>query len=87
MENCSNCQQVKDKHLNRGGVTQTIDIPIWKWETINMDFVVSLPKTTILHYLIWVIVNIMTKSAHFIPVKSIYKVEDYAKLYIHEILR
>ena len=52
-----------------------------------MDFVVSLPKTTILHYLIWVIVNIMTKSAHFIPVKSIYKVEDYAKLYIHEILR
>ena len=52
-----------------------------------MDFFVSLPKTRKLHDSIWVIVEIMTKSAHFIHVKSIYKAEDYAKHYIDEILR
>ena len=51
-----------------------------------MDFVVSVPKTRKLHNFIWVIIDIMTKSAHFIPVKSIYKAKDYAMLYIDEIL-
>ena len=58
-----------------------------KWEAINMDFVVDLLRTRKQHDSIWVIVDRMTKSAHFIPVKSTYRVEDYAKLYIDEIVR
>ena len=52
-----------------------------------MDFVVGLPRTRRQHDSIWVIVDRLTKSAHFIPVKSTYRVEDYARLYIDEIVR
>ena len=52
-----------------------------------MDFVVGLPKTRKMHYSIWFIVYKMTKSALFIPLKSTYRDEDYAKLYIDEIVR
>ena len=52
-----------------------------------MDFVVGLPGTRKLHDSIWVIVNRMTKSNHFIPVKSTYKAEHYDKLYIDDIVR
>ena len=52
-----------------------------------MDFVVGLSKTRRQHDSIWVIVDPMTKSAHFIPVKSTYRVEDYATHYIYEIVR
>ena len=52
-----------------------------------MDFVVGLPKTRRKHDSIWVIVDRMTKSSHFICVKSTYRAEDYAKLYIDEIVR
>ena len=73
--------------LKPGGLTQSIEIPTWKWEAINMDFVVGLPGTRKLHYSIWVIVKRMTKSAHFIFEKYTYKDGDYAKLYIDEIVR
>ena len=52
-----------------------------------MDFVIGLPKIRRQHDSIWVIMDRMTKSAHFIPVKSTYRVEDYAKLCIDEIMR
>ena len=52
-----------------------------------MDFIVGLPRTRILHDSISAIVDRMTKSAHFIQVKSTYMTEDYAELYINEILR
>ena len=52
-----------------------------------MDFVVSLPKTRRQHDSIWVIVDRKTKSTHFIPVKSTYRAEDYARPYIDEIMR
>ena len=52
-----------------------------------MDFLVCLPMTRKLHDSILVIVDKMTKSAHFIPVKSTYRAKDYAKLYINEIVR
>ena len=52
-----------------------------------MDFVVSIPKTERQHDSIWVIMDRMTKSLHFIPVKSTYRVEDYVRLYIDEIVR
>ena len=65
-----NCQQVKAKHLKPGGLTQIIEVLTWKWEAINMDFVVGLLKTRKQHDSVWVIGDIFTKSAHFIPIKS-----------------
>ena len=52
-----------------------------------MDFAVGVPKTRRQHNSICVIVDRITKSAHFIHVKSTYRVDDYAKLYIHDIVR
>ncbi|WMV46414.1 hypothetical protein MTR67_039799 [Solanum verrucosum] len=87
MARCSNCQQVKAEHQGPGGLTQDIDIPTWEWEDVNMDFVVGLPRTRRQHDSIWVIVDRLTKSAHFLPVKVSYSAEDYAKLYIKDIVK
>ena len=62
-------------------------IPEWKWERIAMDFVVGLPKTMSKYESIWVIVDRLTKSAHFIPVKVTYNAEKLAEIYISEIVR
>ena len=70
-----------------GGLTEEIDIPTWKWELINMDFITGLPRTHRKHYSIWVIVDRMTKSSRFLAVKTTYSAEDYAKLYLTEIVR
>ncbi|XP_069148119.1 uncharacterized protein [Solanum lycopersicum] len=78
--------QVKQEHLKPGGLTKIIEVSNKKWEAINMDFIVGLPKTRRHHNSIWFIVDRMTMSAHFIPVKSTYIAEDYAKLYIDEIV-
>ena len=68
-------------------MAQEIKLPDWKWERINMDFITGLPRSRRQHDSIWVIVDRMTKSAHFLPVKTTHSVEDYAKLYIKEIVK
>ncbi|WMV29677.1 hypothetical protein MTR67_023062 [Solanum verrucosum] len=85
--NCTNCQKVKVEHIKPGGLSQYIDIPTLKWENVNMDFVVGLPRTRRQHDFIWDIVDRMKKSAHIIPVKVTYSVEDYAKLYIKKLVK
>ncbi|KAH0735409.1 hypothetical protein KY285_011116 [Solanum tuberosum] len=84
---CPNCQQVKVEHQKPEGMTQVINIPTWKWEVINMDFITGLPRTCRHHNSIWVIVDTVTKSAHFLVVNTTDSAEDYAKLYINEIVR
>ncbi|MCF8701880.1 hypothetical protein L3054_10855 [Corynebacterium sp. MC-10] len=84
---CPNCQQVKIEHQKPGGLLQDMEIPAWKWEIINMDFITGLPRTLRKYDSIWVIVDRLTKSAHFLPVRTTYSAEDYARLYIKEIVR
>ncbi|WMV46054.1 hypothetical protein MTR67_039439 [Solanum verrucosum] len=84
---CPNCQQVKVEHQKPGGLSQSISIPTWKWEEMNIDFIVCFPRTRRQHESIWVIVDRMTKSAHFLPVKVSCSEEDYAKLYLREMVR
>ena len=67
---CPNCQQVKYEQQRPGGTLQRMPIPKWKWERIAMDFVVGLLKTMSKYDSIWVIVDRLTKSAHFILVKG-----------------
>ena len=78
--NCPNCQQVKEEHLKLGNFTKIIDVLTLKWEAINMDFLVGLPNTRRQHESISIIVDSITKYAHFIPVKSTQRVKDFAIL-------
>ena len=63
-----------------------MNIPEWKWEDISMDFIVGLPRTQKGYDSIWVIVDRLTKSAHFLPVKTGYLAKQYAELYMDHIL-
>ncbi|XP_076940015.1 uncharacterized protein LOC143609027 [Bidens hawaiensis] len=58
----------------------------WKWEGIAMDFITKLPLTASKHDSIWVIVDRLTKSAHFLPIRENYRVEHLAQLYVKEIV-
>nr|GEV37209.1 putative reverse transcriptase domain-containing protein [Tanacetum cinerariifolium] len=64
---CLTCLKVKAKHQRTSGLLQQPEIPVWKWEGIAMDFMTKLPRTSSGHDTIWVIVDRLTKSAHFLP--------------------
>ena len=66
---CLTCQQVKAEHQAPSGMLQPLSIPVWKWEEITMDFVMGLPTTLKGYNAVWVIVNRLTKSAHFLPIR------------------
>ncbi|GJT71113.1 putative reverse transcriptase domain-containing protein [Tanacetum coccineum] len=68
------------------GLLHQPEIPIWKWEGIAMDFMTKLPRTSSGHDTIWVIVDWLTKSAHFLPMREDYKMERLARLYLNEIV-
>jgi hypothetical protein len=63
-----------------------LSIPEWKWENIFRDFILGLPRTSHGYNSIWVIVDRLTKLAHFIPVSTAYRVRQYAKLYTSHIV-
>ena len=84
---CLVCQQVKAEHQVPVGLLQPLSMPEWKWERITMDFVSGLPRTQRNHDAIWVIVDRLTKSAHFLAIKMDYSLERLAELYINEIVR
>ncbi|XP_071739589.1 uncharacterized protein [Rutidosis leptorrhynchoides] len=69
---CLTCQQVKIEHQRASGLLQPLDIPVWKWDDISMDFVCGLPKTVKRHDAIWVVIDRLTKSAHFLPIRMDY---------------
>jgi hypothetical protein len=71
---CDTCRKVKVDYMKSGGLLQPLCIPDWKWNDISMDFIVGLPMTASKFDSIWVIVDRLSKSAHFIPVNTNYKV-------------
>ncbi|KAH9763374.1 Endonuclease [Citrus sinensis] len=84
---CLTCQQIKAEHQRPAGLLQSNQIPQWKWEEITMDSVVDLPKTTKMHDAIWVIVDRLTKSTHFLPIRMTYTMDQLAEIYVKEIVR
>ncbi len=83
---CDICQRIKAEHQRLAGLLQPLSIPLWKWEEISMIFVQGLPTTPTGNDSICVIVDRLTKSAHFIPVKRIFSLKKLAKLYVKEIV-
>nr|GEZ94358.1 putative reverse transcriptase domain-containing protein [Tanacetum cinerariifolium] len=83
---CLTCAKVKAGHQKPSGLLQQPETHVWKWERITMDFIVGLPRTLSGHDSIWVIVDRLTKSAHFLPVKMIDSIEKLTQLYLKEIV-
>ncbi|GJZ21346.1 reverse transcriptase domain-containing protein [Tanacetum coccineum] len=83
---CLTCSRVKIECQKPSGLLVQPEIPMWKWEIITMDFVSKLPKTSIGHDTIWVIVDRLTKLAHFIPIRATDSMETLTRLYIKEIV-
>ena len=77
---------MKLEHQRPAGLLQPLPIPEWKWDMIAMDFMTGLPHTTGGLDSIWVIVDRLTKSAHFLPVKKTYSTDILARLYINRIV-
>ena len=84
---CLVCQRVKVEHQKPAGLLQPLPIPTWKWEHVTMDFIVGLPRTKRKHDAIWVIVDRLTKSAHFLAIRVTDSLNSLVELYIREIVR
>ncbi|GJV76743.1 putative reverse transcriptase domain-containing protein [Tanacetum coccineum] len=82
---CLTCSKVKAYHQRPSGLLQQPEIPEWKWDKITMDFITKLPRSKNGHDTIWVIVDRLTKSAHFLAIREDYKIDglhrDASRLY------
>ncbi|KAK1421783.1 hypothetical protein QVD17_24409 [Tagetes erecta] len=83
---CLTCSKVKAKHQRPSGLLVQPEIPVWKWESISMDFITKLPRTPSGCDSIWVIVDRLTKSAHFLAIRESDPASKLAKMYIQEIV-
>ncbi|GKB36861.1 putative reverse transcriptase domain-containing protein [Tanacetum coccineum] len=83
---CLTCSKVKAEHQRPSGLLQQPEIPEWKWDKITMDFITKLPRSKNRYDTIWVIVDRLTKSAHFLAIREDYSTERLAKIYIDEIV-
>ncbi|GJT18114.1 putative reverse transcriptase domain-containing protein [Tanacetum coccineum] len=76
---CLTCSRVKAECQKPSGLLEQPEIPMWKWERITMDFITKLPKTSNKHDTIWVIVDRLTKSTHFIPTRETNSMETFTR--------
>ncbi|KAM0010014.1 putative nucleotidyltransferase, Ribonuclease H [Helianthus debilis subsp. tardiflorus] len=83
---CLTCAKVKAEYQKPSGLLQQPEIPVWKWEQISMDFITKLPRTPRGHDMIWVIVDRLTKSAHFLPIHEKDSSGKLAEIYLREIV-
>ena len=83
---CFICQQVKADKQKPSGLMQPLPIPEWKWERITMDFVFKLPPTVQRHDDIWVVVDRLTKSTHFLPIREKFSPQKLAELFMNHIV-
>nr|GEZ87880.1 putative reverse transcriptase domain-containing protein [Tanacetum cinerariifolium] len=83
---CLTCLKVKAKHQKPSGLLVQLEIPQWKWDNITMDFVTKLPRKQSGNETIWVVVDRLTKSAHFQPMKETDPMDKLARLYLKEVV-
>ena len=84
---CIECQQFKAEHRHPAGLLQALPIPYWKWEIIILDFITRLPKNQKKNDYVMVVVDKLSKEAHFIHVKTTYKAANIADIFMKEIFR
>ncbi|GJY80303.1 putative reverse transcriptase domain-containing protein [Tanacetum coccineum] len=79
---CLTCAKVKAEHQRPSGLLVQPNIPQWKWDNITMDFVTKLPKSSQGYDTIWVIVDRLTKSAIFVPMRETDSMEKLTSMYL-----
>ncbi|KAL0549834.1 hypothetical protein IC582_014323 [Cucumis melo] len=84
---CLVCQHVKAPSQKPAGLLQPLSVPGWKWKSVSMDFITGLPRSLKGYIVIWVVVDRLTKSDHFVPRKSTYTASKWEQLYMTEIVR
>ena len=77
---------MKLEHQRPSGLLQQLPIPEWKWDMIAMDFVSGLARKSSGYDAIWVIIDRLTKTAHFLPIKKMYSTDRLASLYVSRIV-
>ncbi|KAJ9564125.1 hypothetical protein OSB04_000091 [Centaurea solstitialis] len=87
VELCLTCLKVKAEHQLPHDKMQPLEIPKWKWENITMDLITKLPKTPRRFGVIWVIVDRLTKSAHFLAIQESFTSEQLVELYVKEVVK
>nr|GEV45973.1 putative reverse transcriptase domain, ribonuclease H-like domain, aspartic peptidase domain protein [Tanacetum cinerariifolium] len=83
---CLTCAKVKAEHQRPSGLLVQPKIPEWKWDNITMDFVTKLPKSSQGYNTIWVIVDRLTKSSIFTPIREIDPMDKLARIYLKEVV-
>ncbi|KAD4386231.1 hypothetical protein E3N88_26400 [Mikania micrantha] len=83
---CLTCSKVKVEYQKPSGLLQQPELPMWKWEQISMDVITKLPRTASGCDTIWVIVDRLTKSAHFLPIKETDKLDKLTRVYLKEVV-
>ncbi|GJZ15177.1 putative reverse transcriptase domain-containing protein [Tanacetum coccineum] len=83
---CLTCARVKAEHQRPSGLLVQPAIPEWKWDNITMEFITKLPKSSQGFDTIWVIVDRLTKSAHFLPIRENDPLDKLARLYLNKIV-
>eukprot|EP00253_Pinus_taeda_P008867 PITA_08867 len=84
---CLECQQIKAEHQHLAGLLQPLPILEWKWETISMDFITRLPRTKKNNDSIMVVVDKLSKAAHFIHVQSTYRAVQIAHIFMQNVFK
>ena len=82
---CLECQKVKVEHKHPTGLLQPLPIHEWKWKVVTMDFITKQPRKNKQHDSIMVVVDKLTKAAHFIPVKLTNRATKISDIYMREI--
>ncbi|CAN6483044.1 unnamed protein product [Victoria cruziana] len=81
------CQQVKAEHQRPGGLLIRWELSEWKWDEVTINFVMGLPRTRRKHNIIWVVMDRLSKSAHFLAIRATLPLYALADLYMREIVR
>nr|GFA64801.1 putative reverse transcriptase domain-containing protein [Tanacetum cinerariifolium] len=83
---CLTCVKVKAEHQRLSGLLVQPKIPKWKWDNVTMDFVTKLPKSSQGYDTIWVIVDRLTKSAIFTPIRETDLIDKLERIYLKEVV-
>ncbi|GKD04675.1 putative reverse transcriptase domain-containing protein [Tanacetum coccineum] len=86
LANVLTCAKVKVEHQRPSGLLVQPEIPQWRWDNIPMDFVTKLPKLSQGCDTIWIIVNRLTKSAIFVPMRETNPMEKLSRMYLKEVV-
>jgi transposase InsO family protein len=84
---CMECKRVKTEHRHPTRLLQPLPIPEWKWDVVTMDFITGLPRTRKQHDSIMMVVEKLTKAAHFVPLKTTHRATEVVDMFLKEVAR